>query len=199
MILRKNGVKILSATEKISDSPEGIILESVLEGIAEYYSADPAQKVRRGMTEIFLKGYYNGGALTYGYKVVNHKYEINEDEAKIVRYVYDLYTKSFLSTNQIKMKLTEEGILGRNGKPFPHGTLSDMLCNKKYIGITTFGCRINEHGIPPIIPKEQFELAQKRKVQGKISASKAKAIEQYFLNDKLYCGTCGEKNGWGLL
>ena len=49
--LKKNGVKLMSATEVISDGPEGIILESVLEGYAEYYSADLSEKVIRGMTE----------------------------------------------------------------------------------------------------------------------------------------------------
>ena len=53
---KKNGVKLMSATEIISDGPEGIILESVLEGYAEYYSADLSVKVVRGMTENALKG-----------------------------------------------------------------------------------------------------------------------------------------------
>lgn len=59
--LKKNGVKLMSATEIISEGPEGIILESVLEGYAEYYSADLAEKVVRGQTENILKGRCNGG------------------------------------------------------------------------------------------------------------------------------------------
>ena len=55
--LRKNGVKVVSATENISDSPEGIILESVLEGMAEFYSKELSQKVSRGMHETALKCY----------------------------------------------------------------------------------------------------------------------------------------------
>lgn len=53
-ILRKNGVKVISATEVISDTAEGILLESLLEGMAEYYSADLAEKVIRGLTETLL-------------------------------------------------------------------------------------------------------------------------------------------------
>ena len=49
--LKKYGVKVLSATENISEGPEGIILESLLEGMAEYYSAELAEKVIRGHTE----------------------------------------------------------------------------------------------------------------------------------------------------
>ena len=58
--LRKNGVKVISATEVISEGAEGIILESVLEGFAEYYSAELSEKVIRGMTENALKCQYNG-------------------------------------------------------------------------------------------------------------------------------------------
>ena len=62
--LRKNGVKLLSATENISEGPEGILFESIIEGFAEYFSAELAVKVTRGMVENALKAKYNGGAVT---------------------------------------------------------------------------------------------------------------------------------------
>ena len=58
--LKKNGVKVVSATEVISDGAEGIILESMLEGFAEYYSVDLSEKVVRGMTDNALKCMFNG-------------------------------------------------------------------------------------------------------------------------------------------
>ena len=69
--LKRNGVKLVSATEVISAGPEGIILESVLEGYAEYYSADLSEKVVRGMTENALKGIYNGGTIPFGWLHIN--------------------------------------------------------------------------------------------------------------------------------
>ncbi len=59
--LKNNGVKLLSAMENIPDTPEGIILESLLEGMNQYYSAELAQKISRGMKETRLKGNYQGG------------------------------------------------------------------------------------------------------------------------------------------
>ena len=58
--LKKNGVKLMSATEIISEGPEGIILESVLEGYAEYYSADLAEKVVRGQIQNMLNAIQAG-------------------------------------------------------------------------------------------------------------------------------------------
>ena len=49
-LLKKNGVKVISAKETIAEGSEGILLESVLEGMAEYYSADLSEKVIRGLT-----------------------------------------------------------------------------------------------------------------------------------------------------
>ena len=66
-VLQKNGVKVISATEKISQNSEGILLESLLEGMAEYYSAELSEKVTRGLTENALKCKYNGGTLPIGY------------------------------------------------------------------------------------------------------------------------------------
>ena len=89
--LKDNGVKVISATEYIPDSPEAIILESMLEGYAEYYSAELSQKVKRGMKETRLKGNFTGGTIIYGYKVENHKVTIDEEKAEVVRYIYEQY------------------------------------------------------------------------------------------------------------
>ena len=67
--LKRNGVKVVSATEVISEGAEGIILESVLEGYAEYYSADLSEKVIRGRKENALKYKFNGGTLPIGYVI----------------------------------------------------------------------------------------------------------------------------------
>ena len=67
--LKKNGVKVLYAKEHIPEGPEGIILESMLEGMAEYYSAELSQKVIRGMHETAMKCQSTGGNIPLGYKV----------------------------------------------------------------------------------------------------------------------------------
>ena len=70
--LERNHVKLVSATEPISDSPAGIMVKSMLTGMAEYYSAELSEKVVRGMTENVLKGKYNGGTIPIGFKAVSY-------------------------------------------------------------------------------------------------------------------------------
>ncbi|MBQ7236038.1 MAG: recombinase family protein, partial [Clostridia bacterium] len=130
--LRDNGIKLLSACEAIPDAPEGIILESLLEGMAEYYSAELSQKVKRGMRELRSKGYYMGGYLLYGYKKDGKKVVIDEEKAEVVRYIFDEYLHgTYMKT--IIANLTARGILNR-GKPFVVNTLDHMLENMKYTG-----------------------------------------------------------------
>ena len=85
--LKDNGVKLLSAMENIPDTPEGILLESLLEGMNHYYSEELSQKVRRGLRESRIKGNAICNRVPYGWDKVNKKYVINEQEAEIVREV----------------------------------------------------------------------------------------------------------------
>ena len=90
--LKKNGVKVVYAEESIPEGPEGIILESVLEGIAEYYSADLSQKIRRGQRESVMKGRVQGCTKAYGYDIGKDLHPtVNKDEAAIVQDIFRMY------------------------------------------------------------------------------------------------------------
>ena len=128
--LRDNGIRLVSAKENIPDSPEGIILESLLEGMAEYFSAELSQKVKRGMRETRLKGNYTGGLYPFGYKIVDKKPVIDEFNASIVNRIFKEYLKD-TPVKEIINSLTNEGILNRN-KPFALNTVYGMLRNEKY-------------------------------------------------------------------
>ena len=186
--LKDNGTKVLSATEFIPDSPEGIIFESMLEGYAEYYSAELSQKVRRGMNETRLKGNYTGGRVLYGYRVVNHKVQIDEDSAAVVRYIYEQYAIGVYVKNIIT-ELHKRGI-AYYGKPFGRSTVYNILKNEKYAGIYRFKGQVFENMYPQIVPSEIFE-----KVRAKIEKNhygKRSVQVVYLLRQKMKCGYCGE-------
>lgn len=88
-ILKKNGVRVISAKETISQGAEGILLESMLEGYAEYYSAELAEKTKRGMKENALKCKVNGVVIPLGYyEDSEHRFAVDETYAPIVREVF---------------------------------------------------------------------------------------------------------------
>ena len=90
--LKQSGVKLLSAMENIADGPEGIILESVLEGMAEYYSANLAQNVSRGMRQRAEQGKFLGSVVPLGYDIdADKNFVINDHDATIVRRIFERY------------------------------------------------------------------------------------------------------------
>ena len=92
---KKNGVKVVYVAENVPDSPEGVILESVLEGMAEYYSLQLSQNIRRGNRASAEKCQSTGGNRPLGYKTdpVTKKFVIDPDTAPTVRKIYDMYAK----------------------------------------------------------------------------------------------------------
>ena len=94
--LRHHNVRIISVLEQLDDSPEAVILESVLEGMAEYYSKNLAREVRKGLNENALKALHNGGVPPLGLNVNPDKtYSINESEAQAVRIIFDMYANGY--------------------------------------------------------------------------------------------------------
>ena len=185
--LKNNGIKLISAMERIPDSPEGIILESLLEGMNQYYSAELSQKVKRGMRETRSKGMYTGGGLPYGYRAVDKKVVINDDEATIVRFIFSEYARGKLIVNIVK-DLNEHGMHNK-GKPFLKASVQRMLSNEKYIGIFRHEDEVFTNIYPPIVSKEVFEFVRSKLNSNRYGKHKEGIV--YLLKDKLICGYCG--------
>lgn len=189
-ILKKNGVKVVSAKENISDGPEGIILESMLEGIAEYYSAELSVKVKRGLKENAIKGKINGGGVPFGYYTdENQKLAIDNTQAPIVQEIFTMYADGYLIKNIVK-HLNDKGIQTNRGKKMNYNIIQYMLTNRRYIGEYQYGDTIIKDGVPRIISDELFETVQRELRKNAHAPARHKAEDDYLLTTKLYCGKC---------
>ena len=116
-ILKNNKVHIISVTEPISSTPEGIMLESLLEGMAEYYSAELAEKVARGLKENALKAKFNGGPVPLGYRIdENQHYQIDPVMAPIVQEAFRRYADGE-GMKALCEELNRRGIRTGRGRP----------------------------------------------------------------------------------
>ena len=186
--LKKNGVKVVSATEVISDGAEGIILESVLEGYAEYYSADLSEKVVRGMTENALKCKFNGGSVPLGYVIDDEQhFQIDPMTAPLVLRSFKQYDDGATLT-QIMNALNADQLVQRK---IGYSAVHHMLHNRRYIGELRYRDIVTENGIPAIVPKDLFDRIQERLEKNKKAPARYKAEEEYLLTTKLFCGYCG--------
>jgi DNA invertase Pin-like site-specific DNA recombinase/DNA-directed RNA polymerase subunit M/transcription elongation factor TFIIS len=191
-ILKRNGVRVVSAKENISDGPEGIILESMLEGMAEYYSAELSVKVKRGQKENALKCKANGGMLPFGYKVnAERYYEIDPLTAPIVLEIFTRYADG-QTVAEISEALNGRNVFANTKFKYTNkSSFHNLLKNRRYIGEYHYGDIIVPDGMPAIVPQDVFDAVQARMEKNRHKPAAAKADEEYILTTKLFCGKCG--------
>lgn len=188
--LRKNGVRVMSATESISEKPEGIILEAVLEGMAEFYSADLSQKITRGMRESALKCHSIGGHVPLGYKIEDHRLVIDPSTAHIVQEAFQLYANGE-TVAEICRIFNAKGYRTAKGVEFNRNSFKSMFRNERYIGTYRYKDIKIEGGVPAIIDKELFDTVRRRLSVNAEAPARGKAKVDYLLAGKLFCGHCG--------
>ncbi|MDR1563714.1 MAG: recombinase family protein [Oscillospiraceae bacterium] len=191
-ILRRNGVKVVSAKETIAEDSTGILLESLLEGYAEFYSAELSEKVTRGLTENALKCKYNGGGLPVGYSTDSEQcYQLDTLTAPAVLDTFKKYDKG-ATVAEIVRWLNEKGIQPHRGKVMGIDSVKRMLKNRAYLGEYRYSKTIIPGGIPAIVPQDLFDRVQERLAKNKKAPARYKAKEElYLLSTKLHCGLCG--------
>ena len=156
--LRRAGVEVVSATEGVPDGPEGIILDSVLEGMAEYYSANLAQNVRRGMEGNALRCRHNG-VRVFGYEcAADGGYRIDEAEAPGVRGAFRMASEGARKVD-IAAWLNQSGYRTVRGRRWGVDSVSRMLNQERYIGVYSWGDVRVEGGMPAIIDGALWEAA----------------------------------------
>lgn len=188
---KKNGVRVEYVAETIPNTPEGVILESVLEGFAEYYSLQLSQNIRRGIAESAEKCQSTGGNRPLGYKTgPDKKFVIDENTAPTVRMIFTMYADG-ATVPEIVAKLNDLGLRTLRGNPFTKNSLHTILKNEKYIGIYNSNGKHTVGGVPRIIDDDLFYRVQDMLKINKRAPAKTWAKADYILTDKLFCGKCG--------
>jgi len=209
--LQENNVKVISVLENLDDSPESIILRSVIEGYNEYYSINLARETMKGLKENAYTARHNGGIPPYGYDVgPDKKYIINEKEAEAVRLMFKLYLEGH-GYGEIGSILTKLGYRTKTGKDFGKNSCYDILGNEKYTGVYVYNKRAStkkgvkqnrkhksedeiiriQGGMPAIISKSDFEKIRVKRNQNKRASGRFSAKEDYMLSGLVTCGKCG--------
>ena len=185
--LKSNGVAVVSATELISNTPEGILLESVIEGYNQFYSAELSQKIKRGNRMNVEKGLWTGGNLPYGYKVIERKVHIDDEQAEIVRKIFTDYANG-KTKKQIVRELNAKGTKTKGKKAFGTNNIqSNFMSNINYIGQAMKYGEILTTIFPQIVDDVTFAKVQEMLAKTKRLSAKGKAKVEYELTGKIYC------------
>lgn len=205
MKLEKLGIQLISITQPIdTNTPEGNLMYTLLAGMDEYYSKNLASNVKRALKMNANNCQFNGGIAPLGYKIVDKKYVIDEQEAIIVKKIFEWYVNG-LGVLEIASKLNLEGYKTKKGKSFGKNSVYDIISNERYTGTYIFnkGSKHNhdkptsdeiriDDGIPAIISKETYNKAMSLRNTNK-RANFKKNSNIYILSGLIYCGKCGGK------
>ena len=192
--LKENGVRVLSAMEHISDDPTGQLMESILEGFAQYYSDELSQKINRGLTDNAEKGIVNG-SLPLGYRRgADGRPEIIPEQAEIVREIFRRVGDGELFI-RIVDDLNRRGIPTKTGRAWNKSSFNSILSNERYIGVYRYKNIVHPNGFPPILDRATFQDVQnqlRERPHGRGTTMRRKTeYGTYLLTGKLICGKCG--------
>ncbi len=214
MHLKRYDVTVIAVAQPYDgESPEGMMMEAMLEAFAEYYSRNLASEVEKGKRENALKGLHVGGTPPLGYDVDKEtmKLVINEKEAEAVREIFKLALAGDGYT-EIVEKMQAGGYKTKTGRDFGKNSLFSIMKNEKYTGTYIYSkstpkdmdgkrnghaykddgdiIRV-ENAVPVLVSKEDFERVQQLMHKRSKRMASYRAKQTYLLSGKIVCGECG--------
>lgn len=186
-LLNQCGVKVISVTEQTeAETPQDMLLEGMLEVISEFFNANLAVEVRKGMTQNAKQGFNNGGTPPYGYRteyvaVGSHKTKSvwvpgPREEVDVVRWIFNQYAYENKGYHKIASELNERKIPTQKGSLWSASTIRAIIYNESYVGSKVWNKQdyqtkgkkwrdrsewiITENAHPALITKELFEDCQ---------------------------------------
>lgn len=161
------------------------------------------KRMKRGKIEGARKGLWTTGQAPLGYKIVDKKLEINEDEATVVRLIFNLYENGYGRIN-VAQELSSRGILTKRGNHYSSNAVGLILNNETYIGNSTLNITggetiYNQGTHQAIVTLEQFlkckELSKERLSGAQEVKTRTRGKVLSVLKDLMYCNICGSKLG----
>jgi DNA invertase Pin-like site-specific DNA recombinase len=208
LLKKECNIKVISITEQLEDDKFSIILESMLEAMAEYYSLNLADEVKKGMTEKAKRGEYQCRP-PFGYVMENKTLKILAEEAIIISFIFEKYVYDNLSCYSIAKQLNSMGFRTRKGNSFESRTIEYILNNPVYIGKSRWNPSgktnmnydnpkiiLSDSNHTSIITDELFYKAQTKMSTSKKNFRHKKRPSSgysHWLSGLVRCGSCGSK------
>ena len=209
-LLKKHGVKVVSITEPSEDTPTGKLMEAIIESLDEFYSANLAQEVLRGMREAASRGFHVSPRTPYGYRRVKVQDGRKErptllpdpTTAPMAVRIFEAVLQG-VGLKDLCCALNQEGVAGPRGKPWTKTTLYGILTNEAYAGVLVWGCTSRsghtpspvrvEKAWPALIDGETYRQVQEwMRSRSPARVNPRRVASSYLLSGLVRCGTCGK-------
>lgn len=216
--LLNNGVAVLFQNDAINTADDDSELRlAIMSSIAQDELRKLSSRIRFGHKQAIKSGVVLGNSNIFGYRKQDKKLVIDEEQAKIVRELFELYATGKYSFKKIENKFWEKGYRNTKGNRISHSTMSGIIVNPKYKGYYV-GNKVNvvdmfskkqvflpqdkwvmykdETGqtVPAIVSEELWEQANEvfRKRSEDVKGRQGICNRDNLLTGKLFCADCGK-------
>jgi site-specific DNA recombinase len=203
--IKAAGAQLVSVTENIDDSPQGMLLHGILASINAFYSRDLAQKITDGRVQ---KAKMGGTPFRTRLGYLNKRrwdgandiryIELDPQRAPHIAWAFEAYDSGEWPMRALVEELYERGLRSRPTKRHPHGnmvglsSLQRILRDPYYIGIVEFRGVQYQGDHPKLIAPDLFERVQQR-LSARAHAGEHQWIHQHHLKGTVFCGLCGRR------
>lgn len=187
--LRNGGIRIVSVVEHFESNPMGEFLEHVMAAQAEFYSANLAMEVRKGLEERLRCGKWTG-APPVGYVQESSRLVLDPARAPLLRDAFRRWATGTVTSIVLADELHRQGLVGRHGRPIRASHLCTILKSPFYVGIMVVGGVRYPGSHPPLVTDEVFKRGQEVFRQ-KQSGGRPRRKLTFVLAGKLFCPGCG--------
>ena len=205
-MLRRRGIRVTSITEHADDSPTGKLMEAIIESVDEFYSANLAEEVTRGMRESASRGFWVPTYPPYGYRKEyvqdgakkRPRLALNPPADGVVRRMFRM-AASGVSLLDITRTLNDEGIATPTGKRWLKTSIHRLLTNEAYTGTVVWGLNAKdgappvrvENAFPAIVTRDEFQrVGQLLSANAPSRVHPRRAASPYLLSGLAKCETC---------
>jgi len=201
--LRHAGVQLVSVTENIEETASGRLVEGIHALMAEFYSANLAGEIRKGMTQKAKMGGWPTKA-PIGYLNVREKIAgkevakviLDPDRALLVRETFRLYATGEYSLPELQATMHAKGLTSpyarRPGAPVSVSKLAELLTNPFYVGLVQWG-GVRYPGLhKALVPHSLFDRVQET-LRARDVAGVRQRRHEHYLKGLLHCGECGRR------
>jgi DNA invertase Pin-like site-specific DNA recombinase len=195
--LRDVAVTLASVTESVEDSVSGQLVEHILASMAEFYSANLSEEVKKGMRQKVLQGGWPHRP-PRGYRIVRANDRsaivIDDVDGPLVRKAFEICLAGYRGLVDLRIRLALAGLRTRKtDQPLSNGRLGALLRNPFYCGMLRWNEEMYPASHPPLISPAMFEQVQR--VLANRSKSLRRGSNRFLLTGLASCAGCGRLVG----
>lgn len=192
-LLHKHHIKLVSVTENVDESVSGHLVENIMASIAEFYSANLAEEVMKGLRQRIISGGWPHRP-PRGYRTerigLRSHVVIEPEQAALVRRAFELCLEQYEGLVELRRRLARLGMRSRSGQPVSNGYLSRLLRNPFYIGRVRWKGEEHPGAQPPLISEALFQEVQNVLSSRSTWVTKS-AAARHLLTGIARCHICG--------